>query len=180
MNFLIGDATRPVMAPGQNLILHIGNDEGYWGKGFVLAITRRFGRYPEQCYRNWHDRKPIEKGGKLIFLEEGEFNSGECKLGNVQYTKVEERLFVATMISQRSIRRNSLGNPPIRYDALVKCLTHVRDFCKFNKQNADPDFGWTIHMPRIGCGEAGGKWEQVEPIVKRELGMMEVNVYDLR
>jgi hypothetical protein len=37
-------------------------------------------------------------------------------------------------------------------------------------------------MPRIGCGLAGGKWEEIEPIIDEELisiGVV-VTVYDLR
>ncbi len=34
----------------------------------------------------------------------------------------------------------------------------------------------TVHMPRIGCGLAGGKWEEVEPIVEQQLISHGVNV----
>jgi hypothetical protein len=34
-------------------------------------------------------------------------------------------------------------------------------------------------MPRIGCGLAGGTWEEVEPVVERTCGDLEVHVYDL-
>ena len=35
-------------------------------------------------------------------------------------------------------------------------------------------------MPRIGCGLAGGKWEEIEPIIERTLATagVEVTVYD--
>ena len=38
----------------------------------------------------------------------------------------------------------------------------------------------SIHMPRIGCGLAGGKWAQVEPLIIDELSSKEivVTVYD--
>jgi hypothetical protein len=32
-------------------------------------------------------------------------------------------------------------------------------------------------MPRIGCGLAGGKWEQIEPIIERTLLNKNVEVY---
>jgi hypothetical protein len=41
-----GDATSP-QAKGPKLIAHIGNDLGGWGKGFVLAVSRRWPE-PEQ------------------------------------------------------------------------------------------------------------------------------------
>ncbi len=36
-------------------------------------------------------------------------------------------------------------------------------------------------MPRIGCGLAGGKWEEIEPIIQSALleNGIEVYVYDL-
>ena len=42
------------------------------------------------------------------------------------------------------------------------------------------ELGASVHMPRIGCGLAGGKWERVEPIVRRTLidGGIAVTVYD--
>lgn len=38
----------------------------------------------------------------------------------------------------------------------------------------------SIHMPRIGCGLAGGKWEEIEIIIERTLikNNVEVYVYD--
>jgi hypothetical protein len=37
-------------------------------------------------------------------------------------------------------------------------------------------------MPRIGCGLAGGQWENVEPLISEELGEKNVQViiYDLQ
>jgi hypothetical protein len=37
----------------------------------------------------------------------------------------------------------------------------------------------TVHMPRIGCGLAGGKWEAVEPLIRVAIPGTEVFVYDL-
>jgi hypothetical protein len=39
----------------------------------------------------------------------------------------------------------------------------------------------TVHMPRIGCGLAGGRWEEVGAIVEEELASrgVAVTVYDL-
>jgi hypothetical protein len=36
-------------------------------------------------------------------------------------------------------------------------------------------------MPRIGCGLAGGKWEEIEPIIKNTLCEkgVAVTIYDL-
>jgi O-acetyl-ADP-ribose deacetylase (regulator of RNase III) len=38
----------------------------------------------------------------------------------------------------------------------------------------------SVHMPRIGCGLAGGRWEEIEPIISRTLGARDIptTVYD--
>lgn len=75
------------------------------------------------------------------------------------------------MVSQHGIRRQQ-GRPPIRYDALETCLRSVGEFAQ--AKQAD------IHVPRIGCGLAGGTWEEIEPIIQRVLcaAGVEVFVYD--
>ena len=62
--------------------------------------------------------------------------------------------------------------PPIRYDSLHSCLRAVRTLAE--------TLGASVHMPRIGCGLAGGEWSRVEPLVASELtdGGIPVTVYD--
>jgi hypothetical protein len=37
-----------------------------------------------------------------------------------------------------------------------------------------------VHMPRIGCGLAGGTWDKIEPLIDENLADkgVEVTVYD--
>lgn len=37
--------------------------------------------------------------------------------------------------------------------------------------------GASIHMPRIGCGLTGGKWENIEPIILETLSKNNINIY---
>jgi O-acetyl-ADP-ribose deacetylase (regulator of RNase III) len=75
------------------------------------------------------------------------------------------------MIAQHGITHDALGVPPIRYDALEDCLTNV-------KHTIDHLGKSSVHMPRIGCGLAGGKWGTIEPIIERTLLDIETYVYD--
>lgn len=89
-------------------------------------------------------------------------------LGRIQLVPIhsDPRLFVCNMIAQ------VLGDPTgvnLRYDALKDCL-HVLAEAAID-QNA------TVHMPRIGCGLAGGKWELVEPIIEQKLCTRDIPVY---
>ncbi|MFC7348652.1 macro domain-containing protein [Chryseobacterium zhengzhouense] len=152
ITYLKGDATNPQIE-GNKIIAHICNDIGGWGKGFVLAISKRW-KKPEADYRNWFQ------------------NVESFKLGEIQIVQVEDNLWVCNMIGQHKTITNSKGIPPIRYEAVEQCLNKLSD--KALKLNA------SIHMPRIGCGLAGGKWEEIEPIIERTLlkNNVEVYVYD--
>ena len=48
IQYLVGDATNP-KAQGYRLIVHICNDLGSWGQGFVLALSRKWDA-PEAAY----------------------------------------------------------------------------------------------------------------------------------
>jgi hypothetical protein len=78
---------------------------------------------------------------------------------------------VANMVAQRGTRRGSSG-PPIRYDALAACLGQVAARALELKAST--------HMPRIGCGLAGGQWAKVEPLIQEQLCSrgVAVTVYD--
>lgn len=151
IEYLKGDATAPA-APGKKIICHICNDVGGWGAGFVLAISKRW-KEPEQAYRTWYRSKD------------------NFQLGEIQLVPVGEDITVANMIGQRDIRPSPEG-PPIRYDAVRMCL---------EKLAATMEADTSVHMPRIGCGLAGGKWGKIEPIIASELSAKDIRVvvYDL-
>jgi O-acetyl-ADP-ribose deacetylase (regulator of RNase III) len=153
ITYLKGDATCP-QAKGVKLICHVCNDMGRWGKGFVLALSRRW-EQPEAEYRAWH------AAGR----------AGRFALGAVQFVQVEPYVWVANMVAQHGTRRGSSG-PPIRYDALAACLGQVAARALELKASA--------HMPRVGCGLAGGQWPKVEPLILEQLCSrgVAVTVYD--
>lgn len=151
ITYVTGDATRPQGA-GNKIIAHVCNDVGAWGKGFVLALSRRW-REPEAAYRAWF--------GESILI-----------LGAVRLVQVHRQLYVANMIAQHGIKAVR-GEPPIRYAAVNACLLDLGDKAV--------ELGATVHMPRIGCGLAGGTWDKVEPLVRQQLCSrgIPVFVYDL-
>jgi O-acetyl-ADP-ribose deacetylase (regulator of RNase III) len=97
--------------------------------------------------------------------------STDRALGNVQMVEVEDGILVANMIAQHNVRPDENGLPPIRYSALRKCLITVNGLAE--QINA------TLHMPRIGAGLAGGRWEDIEKIIQ-ESTTVPVYVYDLK
>ena len=153
IKYLKGDATSP-QAKGNKLICHVCNDLGGWGKGFVLAISKRWSE-PEKDYRNWHRHRA----------------KNDFALGNVRFIDVGNYIVVGNMVAQRGMKTGSNG-PPIRYDSVRDCLAKVAEKAA--------DIKASVHMPRIGCGLAGGKWEKIEPIISDKLlgNGIEVYIYD--
>ena len=153
IHYLKGDATAP-QAKGTKIICLICNDLGGWGRGFVLAISKRWPE-PETDYRKWHRER----------------SSNDFGLGEVRYIQAEQYIYVANMIAQKGIKTGSKG-PPVRYEAVETCLREVAAKAK--------KLGASVHMPRIGCGLAGGSWDKIEPILIKQLiaNNIETYVYD--
>ncbi|MCZ9351071.1 macro domain-containing protein [Streptomyces mutabilis] len=153
IRYVRGDATVP-SAKGVKVIAHVCNDLGGWGKGFVLALSRRWPQ-PEAAYRAWHRDRA----------------SNDFGLGAVQFVQVEPYVWVANMIGQRGTRTGSKG-VPVCYEAIDTALGRLAD------KAAELDA--SVHMPRIGCGLAGGKWSRVEPLITERLARrgVPVTVYD--
>jgi O-acetyl-ADP-ribose deacetylase (regulator of RNase III) len=152
LRFIKGDATLP---QGSNLryILQIVNDEGKYGAGFSGALSSRWPKV-ETEYRSWWR----ERYGKL-------------QLGDIQVVQVLSDLVVINMVAQKGVVSKENPNP-IKYDALQQCLSKAGDVIS--------EYNASVHMPRIGCGLAQGKWEEIEPLVEQELlkRSIDVTVYD--
>jgi O-acetyl-ADP-ribose deacetylase (regulator of RNase III) len=149
-----GDATAPG-GDGPTVIVHVCNDAGKWGKGFVRAVSRRWSE-PERTYRAAFAKPPFPQ------------------LGDVQFVPVTHAITVANLIGQHGVR-NARGKapPPVRYPAIREGLQKVATFAREHEA--------AVAMPRIGCGLAGGDWKEIEPVIEETLGTqgIPVSVYDL-
>lgn len=143
LHYIIGDATEPVIRPA--MIAHVNNTINGWGRGFVVSLSRKYPE-PEKAYHEW-------------------FKTGSPQLGDVQFIQVKPDICVANMIAQYGIRWEG-KTPPIRYDALEKCLTKVYKKCA--------DENLTLTSPRIGAVLSGGRWQTIENIIKK---VMTVDTY---
>ena len=150
MQYVEGDATAPI-GEGPKIIAHICNDVGGWGAGFVLAISSRW-REPERAYRAWFD-------GRV---------TNDFELGAVSLAECEPDVWVANIIGQRDLVDGPDG-PPIRYEAALGQLA-----------GEAYAMAASVHMPRIGCGLAGGEWSAIEAIIDRTLSAAGIptTVYD--
>lgn len=151
IEYIKGDVTNPRLT-GHDIIVHIVNDMNKMGSGVAKALYKKWSIVKEQYHAQF------------------EYGEGFSKLGDIQLVHVEKGLMIINMIAQHNII--PYEPIPIRYDALRECLTKITNL-SFEYPNS------TIHMPRIGCGLAQGKWSKIEPIITEVLCDVNVLVYDL-
>jgi len=149
ISYITGDVTCP-QGDGLKILIHIVNNLGGWGRGVVVAISRRWVK-PEQSYRLWHAK------------------DDNFTLGMVQLVRVQDDLIVANMVAQNGYSYKD--NPAIDYNALRTCLSKVAKRAK--------ELGAKIIAPRLGCGLACGTWTEVEQILQETMDDLDVTVYDL-
>lgn len=170
IRYVQGDATRPQGA-GAKIIAHCCNTTGVWGRGFVLALSRQWS-LPERAYRSWHRRGDtttiINHKGNTITVPMN-FALGEVQLVTVEHN----HLYVANLIGQEGIRADKRGRPPVRYEAIRQGLKNLAFYATALEAS--------VHMPRIGAGLAGGRWDEIARIIADELTSrgVAVTVYDL-
>lgn len=108
-------------------------------------------------------------------------------LGEIQVVPVKDEygtIFVVNMIAQHNFTTED--NPvALRYQALADCFRKLDEWIKSYQiakgLMARPDRvgDVTIHMPRIGCGLAGGSWDKIELLINVLLFSHDIFVYDL-
>jgi O-acetyl-ADP-ribose deacetylase (regulator of RNase III) len=152
IHFVRGDALRP-RGEGEKIIAHVVNDQTpNWGAGFGKALQSK---WPQ---------------AQRAFKEGFERTHGS-KLGLTFLSRVDDGVATFQMIAQRGY-----GPSPktrLRYGALRDCLQQLRE--------AAIQRSASIHMPKIGAGEAGGAWSLISNLITEELCTrgIRVTVYEL-
>ncbi len=190
IKYIEGDlfSLLPFDEPTTKVIPHVCNDIGAWGSGFVIAVSKQWSHNrtkapvgvaaqepsPEGSYRRWYSDGVYEDVSR-----EGQHIDVPFVLGQLQWVRVDRRditvseettrssdTFVVNMIAQHETIRNN-GKPPIRYEALVKCMSEVRDRCVHQKSivktwGSNPI---EIHAPKFGSERAGGNWDFIAELI---------------
>lgn len=155
IQYLNHDATYPI-GNGHKYILHICNDIGGWGKGFVNSISKRWIE-PRAEYKKWYSNGYYTSNNNAYV---------NFSLGENQYVDVSDNITIVNMIAQHGIypSKGEDGKliPPIRYDSLKQCLLKFVEHVK-GEEN------FTANMPLIGSGLAGGEWDVIEKIINSTL-----------
>lgn len=169
-----GDATQPEQ-PGPNFIVHVCNNIGAWGAGFVMAISRRWSE-PQRIF-------------ELVHPQLGDIQIVPVHVTSETVDGLQFSVSVVNMVAQHGIGRFGGGTDgtekhpyaghedlidrdhPLQYAVLEHCLEKVYDHVRMVRGS--------VHMPRIGCGLAGGSWDRVDAILhKMPLKRVPTFVYD--
>lgn len=153
ITYLKGDATEP-RGSGPRLIAHVVNDRTpRWGAGFALGVRKKWPSVQNE-FISWVEAAPAR-----------------LKLGNVFCDDIANDISICHMICQHGY--GDSPTPRIRYGALERCLHLLADKAIAARAS--------VHMPKIGSGQAGGSWplisEMVDDIVCRR--GVPVTVYSL-
>jgi Zn-dependent peptidase ImmA (M78 family) len=142
-----GNATKP-RGGGKKIIAQVINTSGGLGLGFGKAMAVA---YPKS-------KKAVEawKEDKHRFI-----------LGQYQLVELEPDIYAFQMLVQQGIRPKK-GENILKYIDLRECLKQLSRIAK--------DMEATVHMPKIGAGQARGDWNIVESMIYEELVMNDVQV----
>ena len=136
ITYVRGDATRP-RGSGPRIVTQVVNDSAFtWGGGFSLAARTKWPT-AQHAFRSWAEQRNL-------------------RLGNVHLADVDENLAVVSMIAQHGFGPSP--KPRIRYSALKKCLEYLGNLA------AERDA--TVHMPKVGSGQAGGSWSIIRELIQ--------------
>ena len=153
IKYIKGDATEPIIIGDKySVICHCCNALGAWGKGFVVPLGQKY---------------PIAREKYLKFIK---MTKEENRFGSVSFAKATDNIIVANIIGQYNIYPKD-GKIPLDYEALEKGFRSVIEMFQTN------NIPLTVHMPKIGCGLAGGDWNRVEEIIKNTFINSNIEVY---
>jgi O-acetyl-ADP-ribose deacetylase (regulator of RNase III) len=141
ITYLHGNALDP-RGTGHKIIAHIVNDKTpNWGAGFPSVMKNK-----------WPD---VQKDFREWTLS----NQKNLSLGEIHATPIADDLTVIHMVAQHGYGPST--KPRIRYAALRTCLDKLASFASSKSAS--------VHMPKIGTGQAGGNWFIVADLIDNAL-----------
>jgi len=133
---------RDILTITTGFICHQVNCKGVMGAGLALKIKNKWPVVYDR-YKELHTRNSL-------------------KLGSIQVVPVSPGLVIVNIAAQDGYGTGKLHT---NYNALRKCLINVRrakEYFSCNNTN--------IYIPMgMGCGLAGGSWDQVQHIIGQVL-----------
>jgi hypothetical protein len=148
-----GDATNPRGAGNKILAFVVNDKTPRWGAGFALEIRKKW-PFVQDDFIRW-----------------ATINHEDFTLGNVHSFSIDYNLTVAELICQHGY--GDSNKPRIRYSSLKECLDKVSEIALEKEAS--------VHLPRIGSGQARGYWPTILEMIEESLCQhgVDVTIYEL-
>jgi hypothetical protein len=145
IEFVAGDIVEAADADVPVVIAHVVPDSTHaWSRFGVGGALGRAFPHAAGAYRAWVLTDPSRRA-----------------LGSVHFSDVPTHpgVTVASVVAQAGFGASS--RPRLDYDALERGLARVGE--RAAESNA------IVHVPRLGAGQAGGRWDLIEAALSRQL-----------
>jgi O-acetyl-ADP-ribose deacetylase (regulator of RNase III) len=152
IHYTEGDVVEPDCR-GIRIVAFLTNDvTPNWGGGVARQVATR---------------KPDIQA---TFRTDAKEHPETLQLGKAIFLKANSTLYYAALVAQHGLARNS--EPKIDYEALGEALRKLG----LRARNLQA----SIHMPKIGTGLAGGRWDMIEQMIREHITLLaDVYVYEL-
>ncbi len=138
---------------------------GVMGSGLVKQIRNKYPIVYEEYINliNWA-KEEYKRG----------YSKTDSLLGSIQFVNCPDEKVIANLFGQEGYGRNKQYTD---YDALKKSLNSLYESVTWECNTL---VGKSIAIPYgIGCGLAGGKWEEVYKIIEQVFEDYDVTIYKL-
>eukprot|EP00026_Physarum_polycephalum_P001249 Phypoly_transcript_01250.p1 GENE.Phypoly_transcript_01250~~Phypoly_transcript_01250.p1 ORF type:complete len:1141 (+),score=298.60 Phypoly_transcript_01250:98-3520(+) len=148
INYVTGDATKPIRRKGPCIILNCLDDSGNWGRGGFFWAIAKLSPAPQANY---------ELASEM----------GDIHLGDAHLVQIDDSTYVANIIVQSRDKKGNISG--LIASHLELALRKVAQAAK--------TLHASVHMPRIGAGTPGFKWYTAEHLIRKILVIRQIDVY---
>lgn len=165
MNVVTGN----VLSITRGIIVHGCNCRGVMGAGIARSIRDR---WPDvyAAYRKQFQSCGLRLGDVVVVAPQRAMEARVARHVHETTSQLPAELFVVNAMTQDRFG----GEPGVVYadaDAIEACFMRVALLAR--------DTGLPVHFPLVGCGLAGGRWEDIGPRIGRALRGVEHTLWKL-
>ena len=168
--YVKGDLFKGIKGKKNVLIVHVVNDKGAFGSGFVVPLGDNF-PWCEEAYHRWHEGKVSMNLYNTWKSTPDGIQGGKPKFELGQTLFVEDNQKMLEPWVAHCCAQTLGGKRPLFYNKLADCMEQVALVCQELKLN--------IHAPKFGSGLAGGNWDFIENLIEDIWGHLSVTIYEL-
>lgn len=133
--------------------------------GYIIQGVNAQGKMGSGLAKSIMDKWP---NVRQRYIEKYKNQDNNLYLGSCQFVHVEsysgKGLWVVNLVTQENFGYD--GELYLSYSGLEVCLHNMVKIIQKGESQNTPNI---IHVPKIGCGLAGGDWEEVKKIIKKTI-----------